>query len=80
MEIVAHILWAATAIAAKRSTRARVNVGWTVWWAAFPERWFGPMIAAGLWLRVVGGTGSVDGHALPHVGVGLSMVCEKSLA
>ena len=54
MEIVAHGLWAAAAaITAKRSTTARVNIAWTVWWAVFPDVLaFGPMVAAGLWLWI----------------------------
>ena len=75
MEIVAHGLWAAAAaIAAKRSGKARVSVGWTVWWAAFPDVLaFGPPVAAGLWLRLVGGPGSNDGHALPRLHIGLPL-------
>ena len=76
MEIVAHGLWAAAAaITAKRSTSASVRVGWTVWWAAFPDVLaFGPTIAAGLWLRLAGGAfGPADGHVLPHVHVGLPL-------
>jgi hypothetical protein len=77
MEIVAHGLWAAAAaITAKRSTGARVRVGWAVWWSAFPDVLaFGPGAAAGLWLRLSGGPGSggADGHLLPHVHVGLPL-------
>ena len=74
MEIVAHSLWAAAAaITAKRSTKVRVHVGWTVWWAAFPDVLaFGPMVAAGLWLRLAGDP-SAGGHGLPRVHIGLPL-------
>ena len=50
------------------------TVGWSVWWAAFPDVLaFGPMVAASLWLRLAGGAGSVDGHGLPHVHIGLPL-------
>jgi hypothetical protein len=71
MEMVAHGLWAAAgAISVKRSTGARIGVGWAVWWAVFPDVLaFGPSFAAGLWLRLVSGPLSVpaEGHILPHV-------------
>lgn len=74
MEIIAHGLWAAAAaITAKRSTDIRLRIGWTVWWAGFPDVLaFGPSIAAGLWLGLAGGAnaGSADGHLLPHVHIG----------
>jgi hypothetical protein len=56
MEIVAHGLWAAAAaITAKRSTGARVPIGWAVWWGVFPDVLaFGPSIAAGLWYGLSG--------------------------
>lgn len=77
MEIVAHGLGAAAAaISAKRTTSARIRVGWTVWWAMFPDVLaFGPSIAAGLWLRLAGGpnSGSAGGHVLPHVHIGLPL-------
>jgi hypothetical protein len=76
MEIIAHGLWAAAAaITAKRSTKAGIRVGWTVWWAAFPDVLaFGPSIAAGLWLRLAGPhSASADGHMLPHVHIGLPL-------
>src|ERR1039457_2077237 len=77
MEIVAHGLWAAAAaITAKRTTHARVRVGWTVWWAAFPDVLaFGPPFVAELWLRLAGGpdAGSANGHVLPHVHIGLPL-------
>src|ERR1017187_10826851 len=52
MEIVAHGLWAAAAaVIAKRTTGARVHVGWGVWWTAFPDVLaFGPLVAAGVWV------------------------------
>jgi hypothetical protein len=77
MEVVAHALWASSAVmTAKRCTKAHIPAGWTVWWAAFPDVLaFGPSFAAGLWLRVVGDPNSVaaDGHVLPHVHVGLPL-------
>lgn len=77
MEAVAHVLWASAAvITAKRYTKARIPVGWTVWWAAFPDVLaFGPPFAVGLWLRLVGNPNSVatDGHVLPHVHIGLPL-------
>ncbi len=76
MEIVAHGLWAAAAaITANRSTGARLRVGWTVWWAAFPDVLaFGPSFAAGLWLRFAGGSNAAaNGHLLPHVHIGLPL-------
>jgi hypothetical protein len=56
MEIVAHGLWAAAAaITAKRATTARVSVGWTIWWAAFPDVLaFGPYVAGAAWLWLAG--------------------------
>lgn len=70
MEIVAHGLWAAaTAVTAKRSTAARMSVGWTVWWGTFPDVLaFGPMVAAGLWLWVSG-----NRNGIPHVHLGLPL-------
>jgi hypothetical protein len=58
MEIVAHGLWAAAAaITAKRTSTARISIGWSVWWTAFPDVLaFGPLVAIGLWLRLVNGT------------------------
>lgn len=77
MEIVAHGLWAAAAgIAAKKSMGIRLRLGWTVWWACFPDVLaFGPMIAAGLWLRLAGGPNlqPAGSHALPHVHIGLPL-------
>src|ERR1035437_4203772 len=77
MEIVAHGLWAAAAaITAKRTTHARVLVGWTVWWSAFPDVLaLGPLFAAELWPRVAGApdAGSANGHVLPHVHIGLPL-------
>jgi hypothetical protein len=77
MEIIAHGMWAAAAaIATQRATRARIRIGWVVWWTAFPDVLaFGPSFAAGLWLRLAGSpnSGSGDGHFLPHVHVGLPL-------
>lgn len=69
MEIVAHGLWtAAAAIAARGSTGVHLRTGWAVWWGVFPDVLaFGPMIAAGLWLRLAGGPH--QGHI--HLGVPL---------
>lgn len=74
MEIVAHGLWtAAAALAAKPSFSARIHIGWTVWWGVFPDVLaFGPMIAAGAWLRLAGAP-SENGHAIPHVHIGLPL-------
>ena len=71
MEIVAHGLWAAAAaIAAKRSAGARIRIGWTVLWATFPDVLaFGPSIAVGLWLGLVGMLNAGDIHLrFVHVG------------
>ncbi len=77
MEIVAHGLWAAAAaMTAKRSTGIRLRIGWTVWWAGFPDVLaFGPSIAAGLWLRLAEGPNAeqASGHLLPHVHIGLPL-------
>jgi hypothetical protein len=77
MEIVAHSLWAAAAaITARRSAGAKVRVGWAVFWGAFPDVLaFGPMIVAGVWLRLAGGAAAVpdQGHGLPHVHIGLPL-------
>jgi hypothetical protein len=50
MEIVAHGLWAAAAaITAKKTSTARISIGWSVWWTAFPDVLaFGPVVAIGL--------------------------------
>ncbi len=71
MEIIAHGLWAtAAAITAKRSTDARLRIGWMVWWGVFPDVLaFGPSIAAGLWLGLAGILNTGHGHVrLVHVG------------
>ena len=77
MEIIAHGLWAAAAaITATRSTSVRLRAGWTAWWGVFPDVVaFGPLIAAGLWLRLAGGpnAASVDGHSLPPALIGLPL-------
>jgi len=53
MDIIAHGLWAAAgATAATKSAGARIRLGWTVFWAMFPDLLaFGPPVAVGLWLR-----------------------------
>jgi len=71
MDIIAHGLWAAAgATAARKSANARIRVGWTVWWAMFPDLLaFGPPVAIGLWLLLTGGANVQSlrrGH-LPHV-------------
>lgn len=77
MEIVAHgLLASATAIFANRWIRTPIQIGWLVWWAAFPDVLaFGPSFVAGLWLRLAGGasSGSAGGHVLPHVHIGLPL-------
>jgi hypothetical protein len=76
MEIVAHGLWAAAAgITAKRTSTARVSIGWSVWWTAFPDVLaFGPLVAIGLWLRLVNGTSAPEvGHVLPRMGIRLPL-------
>jgi hypothetical protein len=74
MEILAHGLWtAAAAITAKRSSSARVHIGWTVWWGVFPDVLaFGPMFAVGLWFRLAGAS-AADGHVVPHVHIGMPL-------
>jgi hypothetical protein len=69
MEIVAHGLWAgAAAVAARKKTKARFHMGWVLFWAVFPDVFaFGPAIAFGLWLRLIG-SGPV-GHV--HFGLPL---------
>ncbi len=77
MEMVAHSLWtAAAAITANRSAGTNIKVGWAVWWGVFPDVLaFGPLVAVGLWLRLVssGNSGSAEGHILPHIHVGLPL-------
>ncbi len=67
MEIVAHGLWAAAAaITAKRSAKAPLRIGWSVWWGVFPDVLaFGPSIAAGLWYGLAAGHGH---FRLVHIG------------
>jgi hypothetical protein len=77
MEIVAHgLLAAAATISARSRWKARLSLGWTIWWAVFPDVLaFGPTFAAGLWLRFRGGleTGGAHGGHLPHVHLGLPL-------
>jgi hypothetical protein len=75
MEIVAHGLWAAAAaITAKRSTTASIHVGWTVWWAAFPDVLaFGPYVAGAAWLRLAGRLDAGGGLDRPPVHIGLPL-------
>ncbi len=69
MEIVAHGLWAAAAaVGARRTTRVRPNIAWTVWWAAFPDVLaFGMPIIAGLALMAAGKIGETNHHFPPRV-------------
>lgn len=71
MDIVAHGLWAAAAsITAKRTGGVKLRVGWTVWWAVFPDMAaFGPTIALGIWLKLTGRLDAYGGH-VPHVNFG----------
>jgi hypothetical protein len=66
---------AAAAITAKKTSTARVNIGWSVWWTAFPDVLaFGPLVAIGLWLRLVNGTSAPEvGHVLPRMGIRLPL-------
>lgn len=76
MEILAHGLWAGAAgVAVKRSVRPQLHVGWTIWWAVFPDVLaFGPRIAAGLWLRLTAGAeAAAGGPLLPRVNIGLPL-------
>jgi hypothetical protein len=68
-------LWAAAgAIAAKRSTAARIGVWQTVWWAAFPDVLaFGPLVAAAAWLRLAGRFDASGGFDRPPVHIGLPL-------
>jgi hypothetical protein len=67
MDIIAHGLWAAAgATVARKSAYARIRLGWTVFWAMFPDLLaFAPPVAIGLWLLVTGG--SLRRGRLPHV-------------
>jgi hypothetical protein len=74
MEIVAHGLWAASAVvAARKKTHVRPHMGWTVWWAAFPDVLaFGLPIVAGLAL-LAAGKDVQSGHFPPRVHFGLPL-------
>jgi hypothetical protein len=55
---------------------ARVSIGWTVWWTAFPDVLaFWPLVAIGLWLPyLVDGTSAPEvGHVLPRMGIRLPL-------
>ncbi len=74
MEIVAHGLWAAAAVVgARKKTHVRAHLGWTVWWAAFPDVLaFGVPIIAGLALMAVGRAGETH-HFPPRAHLGLPL-------
>jgi len=73
MDIIAHGLWAAAgATATRKSANARIGLGWTVFWAMFPDLLaFGPPVAVGLWLLLTGG--SLHGARLPRVNFGVQL-------
>ena len=73
MDIIAHGLWAAAGTtAARKSANARIRLGWTVFWAMFPDLLaFGPPVAVGLWLLLTGG--SLRGSRLPRVNFGVQL-------
>ena len=73
MDIIAHGLWAAAgATAARKSANARIRLGWTGFWAMFPDLLaFGPPVAGGLWLLLTGG--SLRGSRLPRVNFGVQL-------
>jgi hypothetical protein len=77
MEVVAHgLLTAAAGIAANRSIKTRIRIGWLVWWGVFPDvAAFGPAIVIGLALRLMGGAAVVPphGHFVPHFRIGLPL-------
>src|SRR5260370_2948897 len=64
----------AAAIKAKRATTARVSVGWSVWWAAFPDVLaFGPYVAGAAWLRLAGRFDASGGLDRPPIHIGLPL-------
>jgi hypothetical protein len=73
MDIIAHGLWAAAGTTvARKSANARIRLGWTVFWAMFPDLLaFGPPVAVGLWLLLTGG--SLRGTRLPRVNFGVQL-------
>ena len=73
MDIIAHGLWAAAGVtAARKSANARIRLGWTVFWAMFPDLLaFGPPVAVGLWRLLTGG--SLHGARLPRVNFGVQL-------
>lgn len=72
MDMIAHGLWtAAAAITANRSAGTNIRTRWAVWWGVFPDVLaFGPMVVAGLWLRL---TGAAEGPGRPHIHIGLPL-------
>ncbi len=77
MEIVAHGLWAAAgAITVRRFAVPKLSIGWSVWWAVFPDVFaFGPPVVAGVWLRLSGYVtpGMVHTGHLPRIHLGLPL-------
>ena len=74
MDILAHGLWAATgATAAKRTAGLQVRILPSALWATFPDVLaFGPAIAIGLWLQLVGAESVRGGHFhSTHIGLPL---------
>jgi hypothetical protein len=75
MEILAHSLSAAAAaIVVKKTSLPRIPVGWTAFWATFPDLLaFGPMITLALFLRLAGNSETAGGHGIPHAHIGLPL-------
>ena len=78
LDALAHGLWAAAAaMAAKRTAGFRVRILLFALWATFPDVLaFGPGVAVGLWLRLVGGAGyaeSAHGGHFQHAHIGLPL-------
>ncbi len=75
MEVIAHGLWATAAVVgARRKTRTRPHLGWSVWWAAFPDVLaFGVPIVAGLALLAIGKAGPPSDHFPPRPHLGLPL-------
>jgi hypothetical protein len=70
MDIVAHGLWAAAGGVAAKRKGWNIRIGWLSFWAMFPDAFaFGPPIAVGLWMLVIGKLSAGGSHA-PHVHLG----------